>query len=107
MIDEDINMTPDDVIGCFLFGLSDLHVTDDGLAPDNDAEHLQAVGTLSVLVYRIAAASEAPYDLALARLATLTGGLLLSSQLGGGPEIVQKWRLAKAEVVALQLAGNR
>jgi hypothetical protein len=54
-------MTPDDAIGSFLYGCSELHATADvGLHPDNDQETLDALGALSVVVYRCVVASETP-----------------------------------------------
>jgi hypothetical protein len=90
-----------------LYGQQRLQITNDGLHPDNDPDDLQTMGALSVLVYRLAAASETPFDCALARLATLTGALLVSPQLGGGPEIVKKWAVARAEVLLLQLPASK
>jgi hypothetical protein len=95
------NMTPDDAINAFLYGCSELDVTEDGVAPDMDPEHLQTMGALSVLIYRLVVAEESPWQMALARLAVLTGALLVSSELGSGPEIVAKWQAAKSEAFEL------
>jgi hypothetical protein len=100
-------MNPDDVIGCFLYGLHQLRVDDSGLVPGaNDEDDLHTVGALSVAVYRIVARCDTPRDLALSRLAVTTGGLLASQWLGGGETIVRKWLIARAEALELQLAGN-
>jgi hypothetical protein len=100
------DMTPTDAINAFLYGCSELHVTSDGIHPDNDPEHLHTMGALSVLVYRLVVAEETPWQMAVARLATLTGALLVSPELGNGPEIVRKWLIARSEVLELRLAAG-
>jgi hypothetical protein len=100
------DFTPDDVIGCFLYGLDRLQVDDAGLTDDNDPDDLQTVGALSVLVYRIAATCDTPFHLALARVAVLTGGLIASPELGSGDSIARKWLIATAELLELRLAAN-
>lgn len=97
--------TPDDVIGCFLYGLDRLQVDDHGLT-DNDPDDLQTVGALSVLVYRVAAACDTPYHMALSRCAVLTGALVASKELGHGDTIVHRWLIACAELLDLRLAAH-
>jgi hypothetical protein len=100
-------MTGDDIIGTFLYGLGRLRVDDNGLTPDNDPDMQTTVGALCVAVYRVAAGRDAtPFDMALSRLAVLTGGLLVTPTLGHGPDIVRKWLIARSEVLELQLAAN-
>jgi hypothetical protein len=98
--------TPDDVVGCLLFGLDRLQVDDDGLTDDNDPADLQTVGALSVLVYRIAATCDTPFHLALSRVSVMTGALLASREFGNGATIVRKWLIARAELLELRLAAN-
>jgi hypothetical protein len=96
------------VIGIFLYGLGQLQVDDNRLIPDaNDEDDLQTIGALCVQVYRITAAGITPFDMALSRLAVLTGALLISPTLGHGPDIVRKWLLARSEVLELQLTANK
>lgn len=104
MTDEDF--TPDAIIDIFVYGLHQLQVNDAGLRPDNDPDDLQTVGALSVLVYRIAAACDTPFHMALSRCAVLTGALIASPGLGQGDPIVHKWRTARDEVLELQHTGN-
>jgi hypothetical protein len=99
-------VTPDDVIGAFMYGQNQLQVNDAGLKADNDPEDLQTMGALSVAVYRLTADSDTPVQAALARLAVVTGGLLVSKDLGQGDTIVRKWLTARSEVLDLQLAAN-
>ena len=95
-------MSPEDVTGMFLYGCSELHATPDiGLQPDNDQETLDTLGALSLLVYRCVVAGDSPWELAVSRLCTLTAALVVSPQLGNGPEIAAKWQAAKAEVFEL------
>jgi hypothetical protein len=71
-------MTPEDIIGCFLFGLTELKVNNYGLVPGaNSEDDIAAIGALAVLAYRIADRGQTPTDLALSRLATTTGALLV------------------------------
>ena len=101
-------MTPDDLVGSFLYGCSELDVNDHGIAPDMDPAHLATMGPLSVLTFRCVVAGDTPWELAVARLSTLTAALLVSSELGSGAEIVTKWLAARSEVYELwQLAGNK
>jgi hypothetical protein len=105
MTDQDF--APDDIIGIFMYGLHQLHVDAGGLTPDNDPDALQTIGALSVLVYRIAAACDTPFHMALSRCAVLTGALIASPELGQGDTIAHKWRTARDEVLELQNTGNR
>jgi hypothetical protein len=97
-------MTPEDFIGCFLFGLYQLRFDELGLLYDRcDSGDLQAVGGAAILTYRIAAKGETPSDFALSRLAVLTGALLVASRGDDGARIVGEWLDAKSEYLALQL----
>ena len=100
-------MTPDDCIGSFMYGLTQLHIDNDGLQYERcDPDDIHAVGTAAVLVYRIAAKSETPADCALSRLCVLTGALLAAPRGDDGARIVGEWLDAKSEYLALQLTGN-
>jgi hypothetical protein len=100
-------MTPDDVVGSFMYGLYQLHFDDLGLQFDRcDPADIDAVGTAALTVYRIADRGETPSDFALSRLCVLTGALLVAPRGPDGARIVGEWLDAKSEYLALQLSGN-
>jgi hypothetical protein len=101
-------MTADELIGCFLYGLTELKTNNYGLIPGaNSEDDIAAVGALAVLAYRIADRGQTPADLALSRLATTTGALLgarclpAEQQFAIGERVVAEWRNAKTEYEAL------
>ena len=100
-------MTADELVGTFMFGLYQLRFDELGLQFDRcDPEDLDAIGTAALMVYRIADRSETPADLALSRLAVKTGALLLAPRGDIGARCIAEWLDAKSEYLALQLAAS-
>jgi hypothetical protein len=100
-------MIPDELVGTFEYSLREvLRVDDIGLRPEVDELDRHAVGTIALLVYRLAARSQTPSDCALARLAVLTGSLLVAGRDLTGARIVRQWITALDEYESLQRAAN-
>ncbi len=100
-------MTPDDFVGCFMYGLYQLHYDELGLLYERcDPAELQAVGGAAILTYRIADRGETPADFALSRLCVLTGALLVAPRGPDGARIVREWLDAKSEYLSLQLGAE-
>lgn len=94
-------MSPDDVVGAFVFGTYKLVIDEHGLDPaKTDPADIQAVGTGAILAYRIAAKSENISDGFLSRLAVQVG-VLLAAQRGvqGGKAATEFYR-ARDEYVS-------
>ncbi len=102
----DMDMSAEDFVNVFLFGLTLLHIDDLGLQYEKcDPADLHTIGTAATMTYRIAAKSQTPSDCALCRLCVLTGALLVAPRSDEGARIVREWLDAKSEYQALQLAG--
>jgi hypothetical protein len=100
-------MTPDELVSAYMYCLTErLAVDDMGLLPGVDPLDIQAAGAGSILIYRLAARSQTPSDCALARLAVLTGSLLVAGRDLDGARIVRQWINALDEYESLQRAAN-
>jgi hypothetical protein len=98
-------LEPDRVPGAFVFGISQLEVTDDGLAPGHQVEVLDVIATLAKALNLLTLAERSPAEMLLRRLAMATLDLL-STALMHTPEdaeIVTTWRQAYAEWLECQL----
>jgi hypothetical protein len=98
-------LEPDRVPGAFVYGLSQLNVADDGLAPGHQVEVLDVVATLAHGVKMLTPDASTLAEMLLRRLAMATLDLL-STALMHAPEdaeIVRTWRGAYAEWLECQL----
>jgi hypothetical protein len=98
-------LEPDRVPGAFVYGLTQLDVTDDGLAPGHQIEVLDVIFTLAHGVKMLTADADTLAAMLLRRLAAATLDLL-STALMHTPEdaeIVKTWRAAHSEWLECQL----
>lgn len=95
---------PDGLIGCFLFGVSQLQLNDNGLVPGaHDPDDLTTLGALAVLVNRRTEERDTVFDGTVCGLAVLAAALIAADATGlSVPHLVPRWRETFA--LALELA---
>ncbi|MGO9156774.1 hypothetical protein [Mycobacterium sp.] len=69
---DDFDIDPSRAPGAFLYGLTQLDVADDGLAPGHQIEVIDVLATLAEAVKRLMAAESTPDAMLLRRLAMAT-----------------------------------
>ena len=98
-------LEPDRVPGAFVYGLSQLNVADNGLAPGHQVEVIDVIFTLAHAVKMLTPDASTLAEMLLRRLAMATIDLL-STALMHTPEdaeIVTTWRQAYSEWLECQL----
>jgi hypothetical protein len=95
----------DRVPGAFVYGLTQLDVTDDGLAPGHQIEVLDVIFTLAHGIKMLAPDASTLAEMLLRRLAAATLDLLSTAFMHTpeDAEIVTTWRAAYAEWLECQL----
>ena len=96
---------PDRVPGAFAYGLTQLEVTDNGLAPGHQAEVIDVVFTLAHGVKMLTPDASTLAEMLLRRLAMATLDLLSTALMhtAEDAEIVTTWRQAYSEWLECQL----
>jgi hypothetical protein len=95
------SMSPDELIGSFLFGTFRLVFDEHGLAVDQcDPADVHTIGTSALLAYRLAAKSENISDGFLARFCVQTGVLLAAERGAAGAKAAAEWFRARDEYIA-------
>jgi hypothetical protein len=104
----DGTLTPDEVVEDFLASLGLVVLDEYGPLPVMTKETIDAIGTMSVLVNRIAAPQDNPYQISLAHLA-LTTATILSMERGqfGCTAHVHAFLSAWREVLELRRAAGK
>lgn len=96
------DITPDQLPGIFLYGAHKLRLDENGLAPGHDPADLQTIGALCVLISRLTADENTPFDGTISGLAVLAGALIAAHDAGQPvPELVPRWHAALADAVQL------
>jgi hypothetical protein len=88
MTDDEFHIDPARAPGAFTYGLAQLRVADDGLAPGHQLEVIDVLAALAEAVKRVYAAEDSPRDMLLRRLAMATLDLL-STAVMRTPEDVE------------------
>jgi hypothetical protein len=98
-------LEPDRVPGAFVYGLSQLNVADDGLAPGHQVEVIDVIFTLAHGVKMLTADADTLSSMLLRRLAMATLDLLSTAiaRTDDDAEIVNTWRAAYSEWLECQL----
>ncbi len=98
-------LEPDRVPGAFAYGLTQLEVTDDGLAPGHQLEVIDVIFTLVHGVKMLTPDASTLAEMLLRRLAMATLDLLSTAivRTDDDAEIVKTWRAAYAEWMECQL----
>jgi hypothetical protein len=98
-------LEPDRVPGAFVYGLSQLNVADDGLAPGHQVEVIDVIATLAHAVKMLTPDASTLAEMLLRRLAMATLDLLSTAivRTDDDAEIVKTWRAAYSEWLECQL----
>jgi hypothetical protein len=98
-------LEPERVPGAFVYGLSQLDVADDGLAPGHQVEVIDVIFTLAQAVKMLTPDASTLAEMLLRRLACATLDLLSTAFMhtADDAEIVNTWRAAYAEWLECQL----
>lgn len=86
----------DEIVAAFMDALTKLKYNDEGLTSDNSIDVLEYTAQLVYQVQGLTRDANTVEDILLYRVASLTGDLLTTVLLTGGPEILRQWLLARA-----------
>lgn len=95
----ELDIDPARAPGAFVYGLTQLEVADDGLAPGHQLEVIDVTAALAEVVKAACAAERTPAEMLLRRLAMSTLDLLSTAftRSDEDAEIVKTWRAAYDE----------
>lgn len=101
-------MTPEQIIGAFLYGVTQLRVDDDGCAPSDYADVITVANLCHAVRKAIAGRELDSVDMLLLRDLVMATEMVVTTFVVSGPDnrdIMRRWMLARSAYLANELAA--